>query len=130
MRGAGIRLGGSLLPLAVGVAVVLVGSPVGLRAAFLVLAPAVAVLVPRTGTDLLARLLLAIAVVVVIDGLVSEVMLAAQIWSPANGTLAVGAASTVVWAVLAGADLLRLRGRKEEGSDPTGPTRPEQVATP
>jgi hypothetical protein len=68
-----------------------------LTLSFLVAAPAIAVAAPLRGVDLLARLVLALAAAAVLNTLVAEVMVAANMWSPAGGVAAVGAISAVIW---------------------------------
>jgi hypothetical protein len=109
VRAVGIRMVAAALPLLGGVALVLAGSPFPIRPVFLVLAPALAVLVPPLHVDALARLLLAVAAVVIIDGVTSEVMLAASAWSLTGGTLVVAIASSLLWATLTAHELLRRR---------------------
>lgn len=118
MRAVALRLSCSALPVVLGFLIVLSGSPVPARPIFLVLAPALAVLVPLTGTDPLARVLFATSAVVVIDGLVAEVMLAVGIWSPAGGTLVVAVVSTLLWAALGGAALVRRRRANAAPDEP------------
>jgi asparagine N-glycosylation enzyme membrane subunit Stt3 len=114
VRAVGIRLVAAVLPLIGGVALVLAGSPFPARPVFLVLAPALAVLVAPLPVDALARLLLAVSAVVIINGVTSEVMLASSVWSPTGGTLVVALASSLLWAAPAAHELRRRRSRARQ----------------
>ncbi|MGY1635537.1 hypothetical protein ACI78V_02645 [Geodermatophilus sp. SYSU D00742] len=92
-------------PVAVGLlaatGVLAVAQPAGpavtaLTAAFLLLAPAVAVVLPLSGLDPLARAVIAVASVLTLDTVVAQTMLAVDAWSLRTGVLAVGGISAAL----------------------------------
>jgi len=72
----------------------------GLTATFLVVAPAAAVALPLRTLDPLARVVVAVASVLVLDTLVAQTMLAADAWSIRTGVLGVGVLSALLVFVL------------------------------
>ena len=92
------RAAGPAAVLAAGVAGAFLPSVPGLLlAAFLLAAPALAVLAVSAGGDALTRVVVAVASSLALNALIAELMLVGGLWSPSLGVLVVTVVTAVLW---------------------------------
>jgi hypothetical protein len=88
-------------------------APVALVALFLLGAPVVVVALAWRTVDRLARVVVAVAISLTLNGLVAEVMLAAGVWSPSAGIAVVGVAVAALAITLGHLPARELPAREE-----------------